>query len=108
MNYPEPVTFKCGDHYLHFPFDQQGKWRQFLKANIKYNVIATALIFPKVLYLGVRGRSNQRGEGEMDDANRNESEIKHDCWEFGLSTLATDASVLLGEQVSFGAISDTG
>ena len=58
--------------------------------------------------MGVGGRSNQRGEGETNDANRNESEIKHDCWEFGLSTLATDASVLLGEQVSFGAISDAG
>lgn len=44
----------------------------------------------------------------MNDANKIESEIKHDCWEFGLSTLATKASVLLGEQVSFGAISDAG
>lgn len=107
MNYPETVIFRCVHHLL-FPFDQQGKWRQFLKANIKYNVIATALLFPKVLHLGVEGRSNQRGDREMNDANRNESEIKHDRWEFGLSTLATDASVLLGEKVSFRAISNDG
>lgn len=44
----------------------------------------------------------------MNDANRNESEIKCDCCEFGLSTLATNASVLLGEQVSFGPIFDAG
>lgn len=44
----------------------------------------------------------------MNDANRNESEIKCDCWECGLSTLATNASVLLGEHVTFGPISDAG
>lgn len=44
----------------------------------------------------------------MNDANRNESEIKCDCSKFGLFTLATNASVLLGEQVSFGPISDAG
>lgn len=41
--------------------------------------------------MGVGGRSNQSGEKERNDANRNESEIKHDCWEFGLSILATNA-----------------
>lgn len=44
----------------------------------------------------------------MNDANRNESEIKCNCWELGFSTLATNASILLGEQVSFGPISDAG
>lgn len=77
----------------------------FSKVNVRYNAIATALLFRKV---GVAGRSNQRGEGETSYANRNESEIKHNCWEFGLSTLATNACVLLGGQVSFGAISDAG
>lgn len=51
----DPVYFPCpGNYQLLFPFDQQGKWRQFLKVNIKYNAIATALLFQKVLYLEVR------------------------------------------------------
>lgn len=76
--------------------------------NVRYNVIATALLPPMILYLEIWGRSNQRGEAETNDANRNESEIKNNCWEFGLSTLASNASFLLGEQANFGAISDAG
>lgn len=60
----DPVSCPCsGDHHLLFPFDQQGKLRQFLKVNIKYNAIATALLFHKVLYLEVKEASDQRREG---------------------------------------------
>lgn len=76
------------------------------KGNLKYDVIAGVLFFPRSCILGFMGRENQRGEGEMTDANGSESEIKRDCCECGLSTLATDVSVLLGERGSPEAISD--
>lgn len=52
-----------GDCHLLFPFDHQGKLRQFLKVNIKYYAIASELLFHKVLYLEVREGSDQRREG---------------------------------------------
>lgn len=55
----DPVCFPCpGYYHLLFAFDQQGKWRPFLKVNIKYNAIATTLLFHKVLYLEVREGSD--------------------------------------------------
>lgn len=60
----DPVYCPCpGDYHLLFLFDHQGKWRQFLKVNTKYNAIATELLFHKVLYLEVREGSDQRREG---------------------------------------------
>lgn len=56
---------------------------------------------PKVLYLGVEGTSKQRVEGRMNSANRGESEIRHDCWEFRLSTLAIDDLCSAGRTSQF-------
>lgn len=53
----DPVYCPCpGDYHLLFPFDQQGKWRQFFKVNIKYNAIATALFFSQDFVFGGQGR----------------------------------------------------
>lgn len=60
-----PSLLLCcpGDYHLLFPFVHQGKWRQSLKVNTKYNAIATELLFHKVLYLEVREGSDQTREG---------------------------------------------
>lgn len=77
----DPVYCPCpGEYHLLFPFDQQGKWRQFLKVNIKYNAIATALLFHRVLYLEGRIRSKDREINEWCQ----QEQVRNYVWLLGV------------------------
>lgn len=58
----DPVYCPCpGDYHLLFPFEHQGKWRQFLKVNTKYNAVTTALLFHKAC-IWRSGKDQIKGE----------------------------------------------
>lgn len=99
VDYPETVIFRRGDRETLW---STRKTETVLQSRCKIWHHWHCYFVPEVLYLGVEGTWNQRwGEGGMNSAIKSESEIRHDCWEFGLSTLAIDDLCSAGRTSQF-------